>query len=151
MNVAIRLPAGVPARRRRGEDGQTLVEFALMMPLFALLLLALLDFGRVIYAENTVSEAAREATRVGAVAPSASTTKYATIRDAAISKAVGLGLTSTDIRGATCSNCFYPDGAIAGGRVVVVITKQIPLLTPVISQVLGGSFTVTTTARGFIQ
>jgi Flp pilus assembly protein TadG len=131
--------------------GQALAEFAIIMPLFALILFSLLDFGRVIYAQNTVSEAAREAGRVGAVSAAATPAKYDAIRAAAVSKAVGLGLTTANISGQSCSSCFYPDGAIAGGRVVVTITKSVPLLTPIISQIVGGSFTVSSTSRTFIQ
>jgi Flp pilus assembly protein TadG len=136
---------------RLREGGQALAEFALIMPLFAVLLLGLLDFGRVIYAQNTVSEAAREATRVGAVEPAATANKYTAIRDAAINRAPGIGLTSGDIVGNNCSDCFYPDGALSGGRVVVTVSTTIQLLTPILSQIVGGSFTVTSTSRTFIQ
>jgi Flp pilus assembly protein TadG len=136
---------------RQRSRGQALAEFALMMPIFALVLFALLDFGRVIYAQNTVSEAAREATRVGVVEPSATSAKYAAMRNAAISKAPGLGLTTANVVGSTCTNCFYPNGAVSGGQVVVKVSTTVTLLTPVISQIVGGSFTVTSTARDFIQ
>ena len=55
--------------RRRGADerGQALVEFALILPIFVLLLVGIFDFGRAIYAYNTISNAAREAVRVGIV------------------------------------------------------------------------------------
>lgn len=43
--------------------GQALVEFALVLPLFVLLLLAIFDFGRVIWARNIIENAAREGTR----------------------------------------------------------------------------------------
>ena len=139
-----------PMRRLRGGRGQTLVEFALMMPLFALLLFGLLDFGRVVWAQNTVSEAAREASRVGIVSPSASSSKYDSIRSAAIQRGPGIGLTAGDVTGQSCADCFYPDGAASGGRVVVTVTKQIQLLTPIVAQVVGGSFTVSSTSRSFI-
>jgi Flp pilus assembly protein TadG len=137
--------------RTERSRGQALVEFALIMPLFAVILLGLLDFGRVIYAQNTVSEAAREASRVGSVSPSASASKYTAMRSAAITRSPGLGLTSGDIVGNGCTDCFYPDGAVTGGRVVVNVTKTVQLLTPIISQIVGGSFTVSSTSRTFIQ
>lgn len=138
-------------RSRSRSRGQSLVEFAVLMPIFAVILLGLLDFGRVIYAQNTVSEAAREASRVGSVGATATSSKYSAIRDAAITRAPGVGLTTADVEGGTCTDCFYPDGAIPGGRVVVKITKPVQILTPIISQIVGGSFTVTSTSRGFIQ
>lgn len=139
---------------RRGrplhESGQTLVEFALIIPLFAVLLFALLDFGRVIYTQNTVEQAAREASRVGTLEPAAAAWKYSLIRNAAIRSAAGVGLTNANVVGQGCADCFYPDGAGSGGLVVVTVTTQVGLLTPILGQILGSSFTITSTSRGFI-
>ncbi len=49
--------------KRRAIRGQALVEFALVLPLFVLLLLAIFDFGRVIWARNVLENAARESAR----------------------------------------------------------------------------------------
>lgn len=54
-----------PARRR--DRGQTLVEFALVFPVFILLLFGLLDMGRFVYLNSTLSQAAREGARVASV------------------------------------------------------------------------------------
>ncbi|MDO8484629.1 MAG: TadE/TadG family type IV pilus assembly protein [Candidatus Limnocylindrales bacterium] len=53
--------------RTKGSGGQTLVEFALVLPLFLLLVFGLIDMGRLVYMNSTISQAAREATRVAAV------------------------------------------------------------------------------------
>jgi hypothetical protein len=50
--------------RRRG---QALVEFALVLPIFLVLLFGIIDLGRYIYMNSTLSEAAREGARVAAV------------------------------------------------------------------------------------
>jgi Flp pilus assembly protein TadG len=50
---------------RRG--GQTLVEFALVLPIFLMLLFGLLDGGRYVYMTSVLSQATREATRLAAV------------------------------------------------------------------------------------
>lgn len=136
--------------RRPRQRGQALVEFALVVPLFALILFVLLDFGRVIYTQNTVDQAAREASRVGSLEPAAAAWKYDRIRSAAINSAVGIGLATASIVGQGCADCFYPDGASSGGMVVVTVNSQVDLLTPILSQVLGGSFMVTSTSRSFI-
>lgn len=47
--------------QRRG--GQSMVEFAILAPIFFLLLLGTIDLGRAIYIYNTISDAAREGTR----------------------------------------------------------------------------------------
>ena len=53
-------------RRRRGR-GQALVEFALVIPLFLLLLVGLFDLGRAVFAYNTLTNAAREGARMAIV------------------------------------------------------------------------------------
>jgi Flp pilus assembly protein TadG len=53
--------------RGKSPQGQALVEFALVVPLIVLLLMGIFDFGRVIYAYNTVANAARQGARVAAV------------------------------------------------------------------------------------
>jgi hypothetical protein len=53
--------------RRRPERGQGLVEFALVLPIFLLLLVAVFDLGHVVWANDTLSNAAREATRFAIV------------------------------------------------------------------------------------
>jgi Flp pilus assembly protein TadG len=54
-------------RRKNGEKGQALVEFALLVPIFAILLFAIVDFGMGFYSWITVTNSAREGARVGAV------------------------------------------------------------------------------------
>jgi Flp pilus assembly protein TadG len=54
-------------RRTNRPKGQALVEFALVLPLFLLLVFGLIDMGRLVYMNSTISQAAREATRVAAV------------------------------------------------------------------------------------
>jgi hypothetical protein len=54
---------------RRDDPGQALVEFALALIPFLLLLMAVFDFGRAIYIYNGVSQAAREVARTASVHP----------------------------------------------------------------------------------
>ena len=58
---------GVPARRRRGDDGQSLVEFSLILAPLLFLLLGVIQFGFVFNTYITVSSAAREAARIGTI------------------------------------------------------------------------------------
>ena len=61
-------------RRFRGDRrsrGQALVEFALAITVFLLLIMAIVDFGRGIYMYNGVSQAAREIARTTSVHPGA--------------------------------------------------------------------------------
>ena len=53
--------------RGRLERGQALVEFALVIPIFLLLLVGLFDLGRAVFAFNTLTNAAREGARLAIV------------------------------------------------------------------------------------
>jgi TadE-like protein len=54
-------------RRPQSRRGQSLVEFALILPILLIVLLGLLDFGRAISAYNSVSNGARSGARVAIV------------------------------------------------------------------------------------
>src|SRR2546421_4181820 len=61
-----RMRSLLPSRRRHGQKsrqksrGQSLVEFALVLPVFLVFLAAALDLGRVFYANISLNNAARE-------------------------------------------------------------------------------------------
>jgi Flp pilus assembly protein TadG len=56
------------ARRRHERlEGAAAVEFALILPLFSVLLLGLIDFGHFFFTMNTITNAAREAARRASV------------------------------------------------------------------------------------
>ena len=57
----------IRARRKNGEKGQALVEFTLLLPIFLLLLFAIIDFGMGFYSWITITNAAREGARLGVV------------------------------------------------------------------------------------
>ena len=52
---------------RAGEKGQSMVEFVLVLPIFLLLLFAIVDFGMGLHAWITVTNSAREGARFGSV------------------------------------------------------------------------------------
>jgi Flp pilus assembly protein TadG len=78
--------------RRRDHRGQALVEFALILPIFVLILVGLFDFGRAIYAFNTVNQAAREAARLAIVDQTIDH-----VQAEGASSAVSLGIDPADI------------------------------------------------------
>ena len=51
----------------KGSGGQTLVEFALVLPILLVVIVGVLDGGRVIFTNTTLSQAAREGARLAAV------------------------------------------------------------------------------------
>jgi len=60
---------GTPSRRRCHKTirGQSLVEFALVLPVFLLLLIGIAEFGRAWMTRNILTGASREAVRIAAV------------------------------------------------------------------------------------
>lgn len=59
---------GSVQRRGKGRDrGQSLVEFALIFPVLVVILLGIFDLGRVVFAYNSLTNAAREGARLGIV------------------------------------------------------------------------------------
>jgi Flp pilus assembly protein TadG len=59
--------------RRDGEKGQNLVEFAMVVPIFLILVFSIVDFGMGFHAWITVTNAAREGARIGAVGADSAT------------------------------------------------------------------------------
>jgi hypothetical protein len=53
-------------RRPDRQDGQGLVEFAVVLPIFLLIVFGLVDVGRLVYTNSTVAQAAREGARLAA-------------------------------------------------------------------------------------
>lgn len=105
-------------REGEGERGQAIVEFALVLPLFLVLLFALVDFGRGYQAWLQVTNAAREGARVGAVRGSASEIE-SRVRAAAGSLDQGrLSVSTSNAQGAP------------GGSVVVRVSYAFSFITP---------------------
>ena len=62
--MTIKRPKGL---LRKGEGGQSLAEFVLVLPIFLILVFAIIDFGLGFHAWLTVTNSAREGARLGAV------------------------------------------------------------------------------------
>jgi Flp pilus assembly protein TadG len=59
--------SGERSRGRGSAYGQSLVEFAMVVPIFLLLLFGLIEVGRYVYLNNAFNAAAREGARFGSV------------------------------------------------------------------------------------
>jgi Flp pilus assembly protein TadG len=79
-------------RLRDTQRGQALVEFALIVPVFILLVMGIFDLGRAVYGYNTVNNAAREGARLAIVDQT-----ITEIKTEAVNHAVGLGLGVNDV------------------------------------------------------
>jgi len=54
-------------RRHHAQRGQSLVEFAFVLPIIVLVIVAFIEIGRAVFAWNTIANAARQGARVAAV------------------------------------------------------------------------------------
>jgi hypothetical protein len=79
-------------QRDSGRRGQALVEFALILPIFILVVMGIFDLGRAVYGFNTVNNAAREGARLAIVDQTVTE-----IKTEAVNHAVSLGLTVNDV------------------------------------------------------
>ncbi len=125
-------------RRRQRTRGQALVEFALALPIFLMMMMAVFDLGRMIYMYNGVAEAARELSRVTSVHPGTPGALGSTPQTAAV-LATQKGLipslgdptfTCVDIDGSSIT-----DTCVAGMQVKVVIKAPYQPVTPILSMV----------------
>ncbi len=96
------------AKRRHGRGGQAVVEFALILPLFMLLVFGTLEFGRAYYDMHLITNAARGGARIGSL-PGKYESDVTSAVDASMN-AVGLGgpwSTSVEVKDKT--------GTVRGG------------------------------------
>jgi Flp pilus assembly pilin Flp len=102
-------------RLMRDEQGAAVVEFALVMPILALIIFGIIDFGRAFYTVNNIISAVREGARYGAIlAAPMSTTGQREIRDRVRSVSQPFGgdsLRDSQIR------IEFPDGELVRVRV----------------------------------
>ncbi len=115
-----------PRRSGRSARGYALVEFALAIPLLLLLTVGLLDFGRAIYAYNTIANASRAANRVAIVDQNG-----AIVRQAAIDKAPALDISASDVT--LTYSCTNKIGCLAS----VVVAYEFTPATPIVSAIVG--------------
>lgn len=140
---------GRPGPAARG--GQSLVEFALVLPIFLLLLFGLIDIGRYVYTANAVNEAAREGARLGSVAAwstGCAGTRETCVRDIAISRLAGVAIDPKDVT-VKCwrYNLAKPKepGEVPVSQcrsndfLSVELSAKFQVLTPVIGQFIGGA------------
>jgi hypothetical protein len=142
--------------RRAGkrEGGQSLVEFALVLPIFLLVLCAIVDFGMAFHGWITVTNSAREGGRLGAVHPALDAVGSpcygygsldqcieAKVRDSAGSLGDDLAVEITNADG------------LPGESVLVDVSYDYSLMTPlagvlgvVSGGTIGGTFTLSSTA-----
>ena len=120
-------------RLLRSERGQTMVETAIVLPVVVLMLVAMVDAGRVFHSWIVVTNGAREGARAGA---------------ARQAESVVIARIDASMSGWTCEDpeilCTHSGVLGASGTPVqVTVSRDVDLLSPLISQFWGGTVTLT--------
>jgi Flp pilus assembly protein TadG len=144
----LRRPKGI---RSRGIRGQALVEFALVIPIFLLVMLALFDLGRAVFAYNTLTNAAREGVRMAIVNQDVTTIRNWAKSQTAI---VELDDPSVTVEFRQVNADGTPGGTFGcpavGCLAIVSFQATYHPITPIISNILFGSG-VTFTAKSVLS
>ena len=120
-------PSSAPGKLRkclRGEAGAAAVEFALVVPILLLLLVGILEFGRVYNAQIELTAAARQGVRVMAIQNSQAAAKSATEL-----AAPSLNPSLTDAQIAIVSSPVNTGLCAPGSTVTVAATYPLTFLT----------------------
>lgn len=152
-----------PSRGRRTDRGQSLVEFAFVLPIIVLVIASFIEIGRAVFAYNTIANAARQGARVAVVNQLADTTDcdesrpiedpyepHWSIRGCAIAAASALGITSANV---TISYAPPPSTTLecdpklhVGCVAAITVTYDYSVSTPFLNWVIQ-SFTMSQTSE----
>jgi PKD repeat protein len=144
-----------PSRHKVGR-GQAMVEFALVVPLFMLLLLAAVDFGRMFFSYVQINNAAREAAAYAATAPTDTTAILAraqsekNVQAQRGENAITISTSCVNAAGTTIACSTSSAGAGAGSQIKVVATEPFNFLTPFIGGFFGSPFNISASASSTV-
>jgi hypothetical protein len=133
--------------------GQSLIEFALVLPVLLMFAMFILDFGRAIYYYSVLFNAAREGARYGAIRQSVNrldttVTDAAGIINAALEHVYGMPPGDVNVVPSK------PIDAVTGEVEVLVVNTSycfVPV-TPFVTRLVGaGCFTLTSESKMFLE
>ena len=136
--------------RRPRTRGQAIVEFALAIPVFLVILMGIIDLGRGIYMYNGVSQAAREIARVTSVHPG-SPLGASTETAAVIATQQGLipGFQAPDFDCVDIDGSTITTPCVPGMQVRVKVIAEFTPITPLLG--LSGTWDLQSTSSVSIQ
>jgi Flp pilus assembly protein TadG len=126
---------------RRSERGQSLVEFAMVLPLFLIIVFGIVDFGRAYSAYVQLNNGAREGARYGAVGKSSSEIQA---RVRAVTSGLNQGDLAISVSGAQGTK---------GSTITVSTVYDFDFITPIGSFIagLGSSFNLDASSQMRIE
>jgi Flp pilus assembly protein TadG len=155
-------------RRTRGADerGAEAVEFALVVPMFLVLVFGVVDFGYMINHDTMINNASREGARQGALNPVANDIEctvrqsLSTVETPAVKSVAAPNCRPSSTLVTVTVDCLKPDGsacltfateAKSGGTVIVKVDYLHSWITPVGSTVHPGVMTLSKTTEMRIE
>lgn len=132
--------------RARAARGQALVEFALTIPIFLLLVVALFDVGRAVFTYNAITNAAREGARLAIVNQDVASVQQRTVGQAAgtIAATTDVTVTFENGSGLACNGVGNNPSLAIGCSAVVTATSTWQAITPLVGNIIGPlTFTAT--------
>ncbi len=145
MQVALRLSGSVGSRRR----GQGLAEFALVLPVLLVILIAAVDVGRLFFAYVTIADAAKEGALFGATDPGCTSTGPGCGDPNNTTWHVTSdlnGLAPSPAISASCSG----SPCIAGSSYQVNVTYPFTFFTPLAGSILGAPLNLSASATSVV-
>jgi Flp pilus assembly protein TadG len=117
-------------RLSRGENGQGLVEFALVITVLFLIVLGAVDLGRAFHATIVITNASREGARYLTLHPKDGAAGYAGTKNAAIAEAQGssLSLAPGQVTVTLCTDIDPFEGCDSGTPLRVTVTYPFKLI-----------------------
>ena len=114
---------------RNSQSGQSLVEFALILPVFILFIMGIIDMGRLVYTYSALHNAVREGARYGVIDSSRTALQ---IQNVVEDTAVGLDTSKLAVTSNTVAGTGH-------STLSVNAQYQFAAATPVINAFAGGS------------
>ena len=130
-------------RRSRQGSGQSLVEFALIFPIVIILLIAIFDLGRLVFAYNDITNAARQGARTAIINQGGTAAEDRVIQ---MGTSLGLNAADVDITYIEFDGTACPTPKTLACQVVVTVSFDWAPITPVIGNIVG-PMTVTATSQ----
>lgn len=129
--ASLRITPARTGRRSRRSRGQSLVEFALVVPVFLMIAFGTIDFGLAFDSSLTITNAAREGARYGVTDPTTSAIQ-ARVREVAgrlNDSRLAVSVSCRTAAGAACAGGMA--GAVSGTTLVVTVNYSYSMLTPI--------------------
>jgi Flp pilus assembly protein TadG len=122
-------------KRNERTRGQSLVEFALALPIFLLVVFGLIDLGRAVFVANSLAEAARDGARYGSVQARAwNDTRRTNVETWISNRLSGVPDPTVTVE---CTTANPGLGCTVEDILTVTVESQVEMITPVIGQIIG--------------